>query len=347
MENLFEELDQAIGQKTPQATPVNKEGGDTAPKVKVINDDYYSEMAQSIRSNRQSNDSDLFGDLFADKNISVDKNVIKELNSIAQEESTGINLPTEELPDVAEHIKEYKEKAQEALPTLQQDTKDYTSEVLKLDPNFGGSATKDDFEAVLHKKVEKETFFKQALPNYNEIHSYLTTSERDTELIKLSVTQELQKNYDFSESNLADKMARFVNEDGTLTPNGNLKVADLKRGLQQHIRQVDAQAEEHATKSYQTFKEYKESIDTALSEFEFGGIKLDDELTPYIKHFINSGQLDKTLTDSSNMSPKDMAKQDVLLAAILSPEIRSKLLVKLYESGEEFGINVKAKKVLK
>lgn len=321
---------------------IDESGDDGALKV-TRGEDYYNKLAADIYGDETQGDE-------SDVQVLVDYSTVKDLKNISKEGATGINQSDEVIEDVPDYMKPYQELATVALPELPEDTTDYAAEAIKIDPKYAGVNNKEDFEAIIHKKVERENYIKANARSYDELNRIVqdTKGEFDKNIINAIVDKKISEDPFYSENDRDSSLALLIDaETGELTAKGRSLVLREREAIRQYIGQIEATANQHAEKSYNQFKEYKVSVDKALAEFEFGGVKLDPEWIPHVKHTINSGQLDKMLSAANDLTQMDAAKKDVLLAVLLDPNISSRVLYKLHENSVDYGVNKKAKKILK
>lgn len=288
------------------------------------------------------------GDLFKwgfDKDVVIDDVALDNLKDVAEQTPSGIKKEEVVFEEVPEFIKPYKEVYETSLGEITPDTTNYTQKaVQEFGEQFAGVSSKDEFEEILFKKNREEEYLRKVNQQYSTLKEYM--NKPDIDILKEDIRAKSRDLVHVPEV-FEQILKAHVNEDGSLTAEGSVRVREIKSQIEGAIKNAHADAKTHAQREYSTHKAWQQAIPQAIDKVDFGGVKVSEELKLHIDSYIKSGQLDEALSGKGDKSALDTAEKDVWMAIALNPQFRNRLIYELFKRGEDQGVNSKAKKLFK
>lgn len=287
-------------------------------------------------------------DVFSDK-VEIDNKAIDLLNNASQQERKLTNTGSDkddllntnkELAELPDFMKQHEEILNKKFEFEGDDNTDYTSLAIEqFGPSFSYIKGKDAFydQMIRANTVQQEL---AANENYHKIVSYLETPDNDEALVKESILSRMRTHMTYTPKNYEDQLDQ-VFEEGKLNAEGVQLAKNLRKELAGSRSKIENAANQAAAKTLVEYKEYKNTFEDRIKNFNPFGFELSDDLRRHLREFVNSGKHNEV--DSSKLSVTDRVDREILQALITSPKAAIEFINLVTKKGIDHG----AQKVLK
>jgi len=238
-----------------------------------------------------------------------------------------------ELSQLPEFLKPHEEILNKKFEFDGDDDTDYTSLAIEeFGTNFSYIKTRDAFydQMVMAQTIDQQLSGNES---YHKIVEYLETPGNETQLLRDAILEGLQTQMTYTPKNYQDQLDQYF-EEGEMNEEGKRKVAQIKKALVATRSRIEAEASTNASRTVANYKEYRNTVEDEIKNFNPFGIELSEDLRRHIGEVVRAGKHNQVDPKSP---AKSRAQREILQALFTSEKAALEFINIIAQKGIEHG----------